>query len=198
MKNLRLTILAAFLCVFSLTAFGQAKSTDKEMAMPGGVAGSFLKQSKRVQGQMEALLGAIPQEKFNWRPMEGVRSIAEAFMHAAGGNYLMSMNLGGYAPKGFEESAFEKSLTDKAQILEALRKSFDTVNDAVRNTPEGSYAKNVKFFGMDVTMLDLIFGAATHQHELLGQQISYARMNGVVPPWTAEMQKKMKEQEMKK
>jgi hypothetical protein len=72
------------------------------------------------------------------------------------------------------------------------------VNDAVRNTPEASYGKSVKFFGMDVTMLDIVFAAATHQHELLGQQIAYARMNGVVPPWTAEMQKKMKEQEMKK
>ena len=193
MQNLRLTILAALLCAFSLAAFGQ----DKAMAMPG-VAESFLKQSKRVQGQMEALLGAIPQEKFNWRPMEGVRSIAESFMHAGGGNYLLAMPLGGTAPKGFEESAFEKSLTDKAQILEALRKSFDAVNDAVRNTPEASYGKTVKLFGMDLTMLDIIFAAATHQHELLGQQIAYARMNGIVPPWTAEMQKKMKEQEMKK
>jgi uncharacterized damage-inducible protein DinB len=191
MQNLRLTILAALLCAFCLAAFGQ----DKPMA---GVAGSFLKQSKRVQGQMESLLGAIPQEKFNWRPMEGVRSIAESFMHAGGGNYLFSGQLGGTAPKGFEESTYEKSLTDKAQILDALRKSFDAVNDAVRNTPESGYGKTVKFFGMDVTILDLIFAAATHQHELLGQQIAYARMNGIVPPWTAEMQKKMKEQETKK
>ena len=198
MKILRLTILALCLCAFSFATFGQGKSKDKTTAMPSGVAGSFLKQSKRVQGQMEALLGAIPQEKFNWRPMEGVRSIAESFMHAGGGNYLLSGMLGGYSPKGFEESAYEKSLTDKAQILEALRASFDAVNDAVTKTPEASYGKTVKFFGMDVTVLDLIFAAATHQHELLGQQIAYARMNGVVPPWTAEMQKKMKEQEPKK
>ena len=198
MKYLRLTILAAFLCAVSLVAFSQEKMADKGTAMPAGVAGSFLKQSKRVQGQMEALLGAIPQEKFNWRPMEGVRSIAESFMHAGGGNYLFSGQLGGTAPKGFDESTYEKSLTDKAQILEALRKSFDAVNDAVRNTPEASYGKTVKFFGWDVTLLDLIFAAATHQHELLGQQIAYARMNGIVPPWTAEQQKKMKEQEMKK
>jgi len=198
MKNLRLMILPALVFAISLASVAQEKAADKNMSTPGGVAGAFLKQSKRVQGQMESLLGAIPQEKLNWRPMEGVRSIAEAFMHAGGGNYLMSMNLGGFAPKGFEESAYEKSLTDKAQILDALRKSFDAVNDAVRNTPEAGYGKSVKFFGMDVTMLDIVFAAATHQHELLGQQIAYARMNGVVPPWTAEMQKKMKEQEMKK
>ena len=84
MQNLRLTILATLLCAFSLAVLGQEKTADKAMAAPGSVTDSFLKQSKRVQGQMEALLGAIPQEKFNWRPMEGVRSIAESFMHAGG------------------------------------------------------------------------------------------------------------------
>jgi uncharacterized damage-inducible protein DinB len=170
---------------------------DKAMAMPGSVTDSFLKQSKRVQGQMEALLGAIPQEKFNWRPMEGVRSIAESFMHVGGGNYLLAVPLGGTAPNGFEESTYEKSLTDKTQILEALRKSFNEINDAVRNTPESNYGKTVKLFGMDLTTLDIIFAAANHQHETFGQQIAYARMNGIVPPWTAEMEKKMKEKEMK-
>ena len=197
MKNFRLTILAGLVFAISLAAFGQGKMKDEKMAMPSGVAGSFLKQSKRVQGQMEALLGAIPQEKFNWRPMEGVRSIAEAFMHAGGGNYLLSMNLGGKSPKGFEESAYEKSLTDKAQILAALRESFDAINDAVTKTPEASYGKEINFFGNNLTLLDIIFAAANHQHELLGQQISYARMNGIVPPWTAERQKKMKEGEKK-
>jgi uncharacterized damage-inducible protein DinB len=28
----------------------------------------------------------------------------------------------------------------------------------------------------------------THAHEHLGQSIAYARMNGVVPPWTAARQ----------
>ncbi len=197
MKKMRLTVLALLLCALFLTAFGQEAAKNKGAAMPAGVAGSFLKQSKRVQGQMEALIGAIPQEKFNWRPMEGVRSIAESFMHAGGGNYLFAGQLGGTAPKGFDESTYEKSLTDKAQILEALRKSFDEVNEAVKKTPEASYGKMVKFFGYDVTILDLVFAAATHQHELLGQQIAYARMNGIVPPWTAEQQKRMKEQEKK-
>jgi hypothetical protein len=32
----------------------------------------------------------------------------------------------------------------------------------------------------------------------LGQSIAYARMNGVVPPWTAEQQKKEKEVQKEK
>lgn len=33
---------------------------------------------------------------------------------------------------------------------------------------------------------------ATHEHEHLGQSIAYARMNGVVPPWTAARRAKTK------
>ena len=198
MQNLKLIILAFFLCGSSLTVLGQEKMADKAMAaMPGSVTDSFIKQSKHVQEQMEALLGAIPQDKFNWRPMEGVRSIGESFMHVGAGNYLMAVTLGGTAPNGFEESTYEKSLTDKTQILEALRKSFNEINETVSNIPEANYGKTVKFFGMDLTILDVIFAAANHQHEHFGQQIAYARMNGIVPPWTAEMNKKMKEKAMK-
>jgi uncharacterized damage-inducible protein DinB len=126
--------------------------------------------------------------------MEGVRSIAESFMHVGAVNYLLAAALGGTAPKGIDESTYEKSLTDKTQILEVLHKSFNEINETIRNTPETSYGKMVKLFGMDFTILDVIFLSANHQHEHLGQQISYARMNDVVPPWTAEMQKKMNEQ----
>jgi uncharacterized damage-inducible protein DinB len=36
----------------------------------------------------------------------------------------------------------------------------------------------------------VIYLMVTHTHEHLGQSIAYARMNGVMPPWTAEAQKK--------
>src|SRR5436305_9064865 len=33
------------------------------------------------------LANAIPAEKYTWRPAEGVRSVAEVFMHVATANY---------------------------------------------------------------------------------------------------------------
>ncbi|MGA7160803.1 MAG: hypothetical protein WBZ48_07360 [Bacteroidota bacterium] len=119
-------------------------------------------------------------------------------MHTGGGNYHFASQLGGTAFRVFEESTYEKSLTDKAQTLGALRKRFVEVNGPVKNTPESSYGKTTKFFGTDETTLDLIFVSVTHQAYVLGEQIAYARMNKFVPPRTVELQKKMKEQEIKK
>ena len=48
----------------------------------------------------------------------------------------------------------------------------------------------MKFFGRESTVRGLYLTVALHEHEHLGQSIAYARMNGIVPPWTAERQAK--------
>jgi len=171
-----------------------AVAQDMKQEMPGGIKGAFLKQSKFVEGQMLSLLEAIPQKKMNWRPGKGVRSVAESFMHAALGNYITSSKITGTMAEGIDPQKLEKSETDKKKVAEALKKSFEVVNQAVSGCPESEFNAKVDFFGMDMNKLDMIMLGATHQHELLGQQIAYARINGIVPPWTEERQKKMQEQ----
>jgi uncharacterized damage-inducible protein DinB len=48
----------------------------------------------------------------------------------------------------------------------------------------------MKQFGPDANKGDIIYLLAGHAHEHLGQSIAYARVNGIVPPWTAEAMKK--------
>ena len=192
MKAARFTLLMCLALCVSL-----AWAQEQKMEMPGGVKGAFLKQSKFVEGQMVSLLEAVPQKKLSWRPAKGVRSLAESFMHAALGNYISSSKITGTMAEGIDLGTLEKSETNKKKIVEALKKSFEVVNQAVTNCPESEFETKVDFFGMDMNKMDMIMLGATHQHELLGQQIAYARTNGVVPPWTKEMQKKMKEQAKK-
>ena len=42
----------------------------------------------------------------------------------------------------------------------------------------------VETFGFPGTKRDYLLILLTHAHEHLGQSIAYARMNGVVPPWS--------------
>jgi uncharacterized damage-inducible protein DinB len=192
MRTLSLTLAACL--AFSALALGQ----EKMMEQPAGVRGSFLKQSKQVEEQLVSLAQAIPQKDFTWRPMKGVRSVSEAFLHVALGNYAVLTTLGGTLPEGVDMKTLQTSTTDKAKIVEELKKSFQAINDCISKVPEQEYGQQVKFFGMDMTKLDMIFLAATHQHETLGQAIAYARTNHVVPPWTAEMQAKMKQEQRNK
>lgn len=180
-------------------AFAQEKMGDMKMSSEAkGVQGAFLKQSKGVEKEFIDLARTIPQEKYAWRPMEGVRSIAEAFLHVAAGNYVTLTTMGGKLPEGVDMRTLEKSTTDKAKIVEAMQNSFKAVDDFVASVPDKDFDREVNFFGNKMSVLDMIMLAANHQHETLGQAIAYSRMNQIVPPWTAERQARMQQQQQKK
>ena len=133
------------------------------------------------------LAGAMPEEKYSWRPMEGVRSVSEVYMHIAGANYLLPSLIGFKAPEGIGRDD-ETKITEKAKVAEYLKKSFDYLKDAVLKVSEDDLDKPANFFGEKTTYRGILIDVTAHWHEHLGQSIAYARMNKIVPPWTAAEQ----------
>jgi uncharacterized damage-inducible protein DinB len=138
------------------------------------------------------LAEALPQEKYNWRPADGVRSVAEVFLHVSAANYGIPNMMGTPTPAGFSYKSMEASTTDKAQIIAELNKSFDSAHAAIAAMSNADFAKALPKLGPDANYGDVVYLLVTHAHEHLGQSIAYARVNGVVPPWTAEAAKKNK------
>jgi uncharacterized damage-inducible protein DinB len=137
-----------------------------------------------------ALAIAIPQEKYSYRPAEGVRSIGEVFLHISNANYNIPNLMGAPLPAGFDPKTFEKSTTDKTQIIDQLNKSFDSAHAAIAQMTNADFNKPLPKLGPDANYGDVVYLLVTHAHEHLGQSIAYARVNGIVPPWTAEAAKK--------
>ena len=77
--------------------------------------------------------------------------------------------------------------------MEDLKKSFSYIRNVVQNVSDADLDKSTKMFGQETTYRGVIFETMSHMHEHLGQSIAYARMNKVVPPWTAAEQAKAKE-----
>jgi uncharacterized damage-inducible protein DinB len=44
-------------------------------------------------------------------------------------------------------------------------------------------------FGPQANAGDIVYLIVADDHEHLGQSVAYARVNGIVPPWTAEQMK---------
>jgi uncharacterized damage-inducible protein DinB len=164
-----------------------------DMKTMNGVKGSFVRFSSATGEQFASLLDAVPQEKYNWRPAEGVRSVAESFLHVASGNYITLKTMGGKVPDGIDIMKLEKSTSDKATIAEEVKKSFEAINEYVASLSDADLTREVDFFGNKMSVGDMVMFSSNHQHETLGQAITYARMVKVIPPWTAEREQKMKE-----
>lgn len=140
---------------------------------------------EQLQKKFVDLAQAIPQEKFTWRPADGVRSVSEVFLHVSGSNYFILGLMGTPVPAGVDVKNLEKSTTDKVQVIDQLNKSFANAHAAVEAMTNADFAKAQPKLGPEANSGDVVYLLVTHAHEHLGQSIAYARQNGVVPPWTA-------------
>jgi uncharacterized damage-inducible protein DinB len=151
---------------------------------PAGVRGDIQGQFDLAANRLIQLAEAIPADKYGWRPAEGVRSISEVFMHVAGGNYLFSRFVGSSLAAPFGREA-ETTVTDKAQVVQHLKRSIEHAHGTIGNLPDADLEKATSFFGNEMTYRGVLMVLASPEHEHLGQMIAYARSNGVVPPWSA-------------
>ena len=91
---------------------------------PSGMRGLFLSQLADVEKKMNSLAAAMPAEKYSWRPAAGVRSNSEVYVHIAGANYLFPSMAGVKPPAGIARD-MEKTVTEKAKVLDVLKQSFE-------------------------------------------------------------------------
>lgn len=146
-----------------------------------------------LQKKFVSLAKAVPADKYGWRPMPGVRSFGEVFLHVAGTNFDLAPAIGAAPIPDFKAKDYDKLQLDKAQIVDKLNQSFEYAHNAIEKMSNADFKKPLKQFGPDANAGDIVYLIVTHTHEHLGQSIAYARMNGVVPPWTAAAQQKMQQ-----
>lgn len=160
----------------------EAALAPRAAAPRTGFRAEFLADLADAQKKIVDLATAVPADKYGWRPAAGVRSISEVYMHIAGSNYFLASFLGVKPPSDIPRD-FEK-ITDKQRILTELQRSFEQLRNVALNTSDADLEKSVMLFGNPATERRVFVTILTHLHEHLGQSIAYARMNGVVPPWS--------------
>ena len=177
------SLAAALLLVPSLALAQQAPAKATSPSVNGkGFRAEFLSDLDEVQDKITRLAAAVPAEKYAWRPAEGVRSISEVYTHIAGANYFLATFVNVQQPSTMPKDI--EKIGDKKVVQAELQKSFDHIRTIIKNTPEADFDKQVTLFGKPTTERAVFSTILNHLHEHLGQSIAYARMNGVVPPWS--------------
>jgi hypothetical protein len=130
-------------------------------------------------------LARVMAGKYDWRPGQGVRSVAEVFNLIVGENRMLNNLLTGTAGQGRGGGMGGSTpLTDPAQLQADLKSTYDTLRQTIAGLPDADLNTPVRMFGRDTTKQGAILMLFFDQHEHLGQSIAYARSNGVVPPWS--------------
>jgi uncharacterized damage-inducible protein DinB len=184
-------------CVLALTA------TAALAQEATGFKAEYLKEFDQTSKNLLQLADAMPADKYGWRPGPGVRSVSEVYVHIATANFLLLGVTGVKLPAEYypdikptakgepdykaifaRTRELEKTVTNKDQVIKMLKESIDAVRDQLTSATQADLDKPEMFFDQKTTVRGLYLRLLAHLNEHYGQSIAYARINGVVPPWS--------------
>jgi len=152
---------------------------------PEGIWQGYDGEWKHVSRQLISLAEATPPEKFAWRPAVGVRSTSEVYMHIATANFYLLSVTGPKMPADLKEDA-EKTVKSKADVISWLKRSLEAVKEAHLAEKPEDLQRKVHIADRDATVDGMYLRILVHANEHMGQLVAYARITGVVPPWSKD------------
>lgn len=185
----------AFVTALMVSACGQAPPPEAAAVEgPGGSGSDVVANLQRsveiAHEKFTALAEAMPEEEWDWRPMEGVRSVGDVFIHVAADNWFGPALMGiesppeiGVTTEDATVSGYQQRDLTKDEILVEMEASFQHLLAAMAVTAPRA-GEEVSLRGNPLTIADLWVKLTVHMHEHLGQSVAYARSRGVVPPWS--------------
>jgi uncharacterized damage-inducible protein DinB len=175
MKKILIQYAVCALAVALMVPLARAQSQPQSAGWQAAFAKDAGTLSEKFTGLARVMSG-----KYDWKPAQGVRSVADVFNLIVKENGLLAGVLSGTPNTG----ASPAPITDPEKIQEALKASYLNLQKAITGLSDNDLQKPVKLFGRDMTKQGAMMLILEDQHEHLGQSIAYARSNGVVPPWS--------------
>jgi len=160
-----------------------ALAQDKPAAVAPAPDNPLSTFTKVVYGRLKDILlrsaEKMPEENYNFKPTEAVRSFGQVVGHVADAQYLFcSIALGekNPAPK------IEQTKTSKADLIAALKGAFAYCDKAYDGMTDASATQMVKLFGGDTPKLGVLTVNNMHNMEHYGNLVTYMRLKNIVPP----------------
>jgi uncharacterized damage-inducible protein DinB len=161
-----------------LVAVAALASVTSVASAQGAVADTRALWADAMHNVVEAAKD-MPEAKYGYRPIAGVRTFGELIGHVAGSQEMFCAIALGRKPPA--EDAVEKQANKKDALVAALEKSNKSCEAAYAQS-DAATADKVDMFGTPRTRLAALIMNAMHDDEHYGNIVTYLRMNGMVPP----------------
>ena len=169
-----------------LAAPAAAQQTGTSSAQPARIQTALANDVATMADKFEGL-ARVMAGKYDWRPGQGVRTVAEVFNLIVNENRMLAGLLSGTQGAGGGGGGRGNQpppIADPAEMQTALRSTYATLQKAIAGLSDADLNAAVRMFGQDTTKQGAVLMLLFDQHEHLGQSIAYARSNAVVPPWS--------------
>ncbi|HYE84885.1 MAG TPA: DinB family protein [Vicinamibacterales bacterium] len=128
----------------------------------------------------------MPEDKYNFKPVDGVRTYGALLAHIAGASYEFCAAAKGEKTPHAEDE-FEKSAKTKADVIKALDGAIAYCDEVYKTLDDTKAAQLVAgaFGGGQGARAANLIGNTGHFQEHYGNLVTYLRINGLVPPSSA-------------
>lgn len=165
-----------------------ATSADKPLAVASAQDNPLSASQRRMYDTVKdwVLRSAekMPEENYNFKPTEAVRSFGQIVGHVADVQNRFCALLRGEKNPGLK---IEQNKTSKADLIAALKEAYTYCDKAYGSMTDASATQKVKFFGEDIPKLSVMTGQIAHTSLHYGNLVTYLRLKNIVPPSTEDV-----------
>lgn len=169
-----IALAACFALLGPAAANAQEKSSNASMVTMG-MSQLFNLAKANIAKSAEQM----PADKYSYQPTKEVRTFGQMIGHITDANNFFCNMLAGTKQ---DYSVKAESLATKAELQQALAKSFEKCDAALAATTDADLVKPVTIFGNQANVSALVTMLASHNWEHYGNLVTYMRINGMVPP----------------
>ncbi len=160
-----------FLLVISYTSMGQ-QTTPKS---------AFLEKWNNSKTYLLEIATSMPEDKFGFKPTEREMDFRNQLIHITGNMLWLGTTY--FSSEKFDRKKLsENPPSSKSEVIEHLKKSFDTVYANIEKTDEKELQEIVDFFAGKKSKLQILNLLQDHVTHHRGQLLVYLNLNEIKPP----------------
>jgi uncharacterized damage-inducible protein DinB len=189
-NNMKFHATASALVLFLVPTAAFAQDSKAPQASPNSNAQAapanpnpFSTYNKIFFARMKTILVAsaekMPEENYNFKPTDSIRSYGQIVGHLADAQYNFCALALGETNPGLK---IEETKTTKADLVAALKGALTYCDKAYDTMTDVSGLQTLKMFGMDMPKFGVLNINNAHDMEHYGNLVTYMRLKNIVPP----------------
>jgi hypothetical protein len=130
-----------------------------------------------IKGSVVKAAEKMPAEDYSFRTTTEVRTFAQMIAHIVDAQFRMCGVVKGETP-----ATNAASKTTKAELVAALKASFEYCDPVYETMTDSAGAAKVRWARWDMSKLGLLNWNISHDNEMYGILGAFLRIKGIVPP----------------
>jgi uncharacterized damage-inducible protein DinB len=163
--------------VFALGLYAQGRGG------PVSMTADLNQKYNAIKNNLTKAAESMPEDGYSLQPSKEERNFGAWVAHVADAQASGCSGI-----SGARKNIGAASKTSKADLVAALKESFDICDAAFSATTEANATDMVASFGGQTPRAAALYGVIIHSNECYGSMAVYLRLKGLVPPSTEAMQ----------